>query len=167
MQLSDLYITVSLSVTCDRSWFSSGTPVSSTNKTERHDITQILLKVALNTINQTITVSTKKSCRKRRGWSTSQWKVRIWTDIGQPANEKSELVDRGTLVLCAKNLYFYFDILIYNRHRNFYSYNLVWSHLIKLIPIKHTLIIYHQWFVMWWVLFNLSFISLGGNDIYT
>ena len=27
-----------------------GTPVSSTNKTDRHDITEILLKVALNTI---------------------------------------------------------------------------------------------------------------------
>jgi S-ribosylhomocysteine lyase LuxS involved in autoinducer biosynthesis len=30
-----------------------GTLVSSTNKTDRHDITEILLKVALNTINQT------------------------------------------------------------------------------------------------------------------
>jgi hypothetical protein len=33
-------------------WFSPCTPVSSTNKTDRHDITEILLKVALNTINQ-------------------------------------------------------------------------------------------------------------------
>ena len=32
-------------------WFSSGTPVSSTNKTDRHDMTEILLKVALSTIN--------------------------------------------------------------------------------------------------------------------
>jgi hypothetical protein len=32
-------------------WFSPGTPVSSTNKIDRHDITEILLKVALNTIN--------------------------------------------------------------------------------------------------------------------
>jgi hypothetical protein len=32
-------------------WFSPGTPVSSTNKTDRHDITEILFKVALNTIN--------------------------------------------------------------------------------------------------------------------
>jgi hypothetical protein len=31
-------------------WFSLGIPVSSTNKTDRHDITEILLKVALNTI---------------------------------------------------------------------------------------------------------------------
>jgi hypothetical protein len=34
-------------------WFSPGTPVSPTNKTDCHDITEILLKVALNTINQT------------------------------------------------------------------------------------------------------------------
>jgi hypothetical protein len=31
-------------------WFSPRTPVSYTNKTDRHDITEILLKVALNTI---------------------------------------------------------------------------------------------------------------------
>ena len=41
-----------MSVTCDRSLFSMGTPVSSTNKTDRHDIASILLKVVLNTINQ-------------------------------------------------------------------------------------------------------------------
>ena len=33
-------------------WFSQSTLVSSTNKTDCHDITEILLKVALNTINQ-------------------------------------------------------------------------------------------------------------------
>jgi hypothetical protein len=33
-------------------WFSAGTLVSSTNKTNHHNITEILLKVALNTINQ-------------------------------------------------------------------------------------------------------------------
>jgi hypothetical protein len=32
-------------------WFSLGTPVSSTNKTDCHDITEILLKVALNNIS--------------------------------------------------------------------------------------------------------------------
>ena len=32
---------------------SPGTLVSSTNKTDRHDITEILLKVALNSTNQT------------------------------------------------------------------------------------------------------------------
>ena len=33
-------------------WYSPGTPVSPTNKTDRHDITEKLLKVALKTINQ-------------------------------------------------------------------------------------------------------------------
>jgi hypothetical protein len=33
-------------------WFSLGTPASFTTKTGRHDIAEILLKVALNTINQ-------------------------------------------------------------------------------------------------------------------
>jgi hypothetical protein len=31
-------------------WFSSGTPVSSINKPDRNEITEILLKVAFNTI---------------------------------------------------------------------------------------------------------------------
>jgi hypothetical protein len=31
-------------------FFSPGTPVSSTNKTDRHNITDILVKAALNTI---------------------------------------------------------------------------------------------------------------------
>ena len=35
-------------------WFSPDTPVSSINKTDHHDITEILLKLALNTISQTI-----------------------------------------------------------------------------------------------------------------
>jgi hypothetical protein len=34
-------------------WFSLGTPASSTTKTGSHDITEILLKVALFTIKQT------------------------------------------------------------------------------------------------------------------
>jgi len=34
-------------------WFSAGPQVSFTNKTYRHDITEILLKVALSTIKQT------------------------------------------------------------------------------------------------------------------
>jgi hypothetical protein len=33
--------------------FFSGTPVSATNKTDRHDIAKILWKVELNTTNQT------------------------------------------------------------------------------------------------------------------
>jgi hypothetical protein len=33
-------------------WFSLGNPTSSTTKTGRHDLAEILLKVALNTKNQ-------------------------------------------------------------------------------------------------------------------
>jgi hypothetical protein len=43
-------------------WFSPGTPASSTTKTGRHDIAEILLKVALNTKNQK-SKSTKQLCR--------------------------------------------------------------------------------------------------------
>jgi hypothetical protein len=41
---------------CDKvcHWFSPGTPVSSANKTECHDITEILLKVVLNTRTLTL-----------------------------------------------------------------------------------------------------------------
>ena len=35
-------------------WFSAGSPTSSTTKTGRHDIAEILLKVALNTKDQSI-----------------------------------------------------------------------------------------------------------------
>jgi hypothetical protein len=34
-------------------WISPGTPLSSTNKTDRRDIAEILLKVVLSTIDQT------------------------------------------------------------------------------------------------------------------
>ena len=47
-------------------WFSPGTPVSS-NKTDRHDITEILLKVALNTITLTLYLITISLCL----WSNS------------------------------------------------------------------------------------------------
>ena len=47
-------------------WFSPGTPVSSINKTDRIDIPEILLKVALNvitlTLSPTIHVSYPSSC---------------------------------------------------------------------------------------------------------
>ena len=43
------YVIYSLSVTCDRSVVFSG----STNKIDRHDITEILLKVVLNNISET------------------------------------------------------------------------------------------------------------------
>jgi hypothetical protein len=41
-------------------WFSPGTPASSTTKTCRHDIAEILLKVALNTKIQSINLYIKR-----------------------------------------------------------------------------------------------------------
>jgi hypothetical protein len=38
-------------------WFSPGIPASSITKTGRHDIAEILLKVALSTINKSINQS--------------------------------------------------------------------------------------------------------------
>jgi hypothetical protein len=48
-----------------------GTPVSSTNKTDHHDITEILLKVALNTITLTLTLESFE-CEKKK----------LFTEIG-------------------------------------------------------------------------------------
>ena len=45
--------------------FFPGTPVSSTNKTDRHVITKILLKVTLNTIKQANNTSTNKNKQKQ------------------------------------------------------------------------------------------------------
>ena len=53
-----------LSVTYDRSVFFSGYTGYYTNKTDRHDITETLLKVTLNTINQTPTLNTDQKLSK-------------------------------------------------------------------------------------------------------
>ena len=47
----EVYINIVFQWLTTGRWFSSGPPVSSTNKTDRHHITEILLKVALSTIN--------------------------------------------------------------------------------------------------------------------
>jgi hypothetical protein len=59
-----LWVRISIGVRCTRlcdtvcqwllvRWFSPGPLVSFTNKTDRHDVTEMLLRVALNTIKQT------------------------------------------------------------------------------------------------------------------
>jgi hypothetical protein len=44
---------------CDKvcQWLSTGTSVSSIDKADRYEITEILLKVALNTMNQTLSIN--------------------------------------------------------------------------------------------------------------
>jgi hypothetical protein len=51
-------------------WFSPGTPASSTTKTGRHDIAEILLKVALNT---------KKKSKKKKHKKTHTFKGILFT----------------------------------------------------------------------------------------
>jgi hypothetical protein len=54
-------------------WFSPSPPVFSTNKTDRHDIAEILLKVALNIIKQT----NKPFKHYRQDWNTAnKWYFR-------------------------------------------------------------------------------------------
>jgi hypothetical protein len=59
------HIVINLSLTCDRSVVFQAIPVSSTNKTDSDDITEILLKVALNTINQTKPKLRIKDCEQQ------------------------------------------------------------------------------------------------------
>ena len=47
-------------------WFSPGTPVSSTNNTDHHDVTEILLKVTLNTINLPPPIKKKNNKKTRQ-----------------------------------------------------------------------------------------------------
>ena len=51
-------------------WFSPGTPVSFTNKTDCHDITEILLKMSLNTITLKFYLILK--CRYQE-WDELNW----------------------------------------------------------------------------------------------
>jgi len=58
-------------------WFSPGTPASSTTKTGRYDIAEILMKVVLNTKNQSINQSNKAALNlfgngAHLGWNSDQ-----------------------------------------------------------------------------------------------
>jgi hypothetical protein len=55
-------------------WFSPVTLISSTNKANRYDITEILLKVALSTVNQTLTAG---SGVDSDGGTPSKWPLKV------------------------------------------------------------------------------------------
>jgi hypothetical protein len=63
-------------------WFSRGTLVSSTNKTDRHDITEILLKVALNIINHQPTSFIFRSKRPFTEWGSRFHDIRSLPQCG-------------------------------------------------------------------------------------
>ena len=62
-------------MTCDRLVVFSGYSGSSTNKTDRDDITEIVLKVALNTINQTCLLF-NYLCK-----TIKSFKYKLWCDL--------------------------------------------------------------------------------------
>ena len=85
MYLEKLYVIVCQWLATGRR-LSLGTPVSSTNKTDRHDIAKILLKVALNTITPfpifyllvpfvTTNVIMYRTCIEWNFTSTNYWKT--------------------------------------------------------------------------------------------
>ena len=57
-------------------WFSPGPLGSSTNKTDRHDITEVLLKVAINTIKQTNIPERVKIIPANCSIVTGSWNIR-------------------------------------------------------------------------------------------
>ena len=59
-------------------WFSPGTPVFSTNKTDRRDITEILLKVAFNTITTTIAMTSERCSPLYIMVLVVLWKINEW-----------------------------------------------------------------------------------------
>jgi hypothetical protein len=61
-------------------WFSPGTPVSSTNKTDHHDIAEILLKVAFNTITIKPTPKELTTGLSKVTW----WSVLLVEETGVP-----------------------------------------------------------------------------------
>ena len=74
-------------------WFSPGPLISSTNKTDRHDITEILLKVALNTIKQTNNL------------------IRLYESLQEECLRKS-----STLYFCLEETVSFSDLVIYKKY---------------------------------------------------
>jgi hypothetical protein len=95
-------------------WFPPCHTISSTNKTDRHYITEILLKVALNTIkpNQTNHWNYHKAIKKNiyiyacslhlisageNFWSTERWKKDVWFGGESRSTQRKPLIRRKSL----------------------------------------------------------------------
>ena len=78
----------SLSVTCACRWFSSDIPVSSINKTDRHDIAEILLKVALSITASTLNIG----CADKNVISLERSDMILWRTVDMYNGEVSTCV---------------------------------------------------------------------------
>ena len=67
-------------------WFSPRTPVSSTNKTDCHDITGVLLKVALNTITLTLSIHKSIIVHQKFKLFCKIVLLKVWKKILIPCN---------------------------------------------------------------------------------
>ena len=72
-------------------WYSLGTPVSSTNKTDRHDITEILLKVALNTTKENKNKDKNKQQTNNINTHDLKWKTKIPNQVLKSNQNITEL----------------------------------------------------------------------------
>ena len=92
-----------MSVTCGKAVVFSGTPVSSTNKTDRHDITELLLKVALNTLPPTYLsiVHTQRDGK-------SVWDVFLYSNFTFECIKKNDLHLKHVFC-CSRNLDVYLN----------------------------------------------------------
>ena len=125
----------SLSVTSGGLWLS---PVSSTNNTDRHDLTELLLKVVLNTITLLLTfvIYPLYLCilwKYKGHWTIVLMNtLRIQTKLGNTFLDQQYILDEGLavihifwvkLILCTiKNLCKFIDIMVpwcfYNNKQN-------------------------------------------------
>jgi hypothetical protein len=105
-------------------WCSPGHPVPSTNKTDRHDITEILLKVALNHIKQTnkpktTTIMKSLDCALQPicktcpnvgvNESTTQFNLPLWRDINGCQGWECPLLDHEILLGVVKVCFWLFS----------------------------------------------------------
>ena len=95
-------------------WFSPGTPVSSISKTDQRDITEILLKMALNTRNQTYL---HKYINMVTYWYMTGNPQLHYHDIGNnrktsdPVNYKNTSAENSFLIIMDKHMYYSINII--------------------------------------------------------
>jgi len=106
-------------------WFSLGTPASSTTKTGRHDIAEILLKVVLNTINQIKSIYktdsfwlkiTEKSIKN--SWNQLLWPCVATLDFFQMKIVASVKRKRKSVIFPSFFLTFIYDNIAFKYEQN-------------------------------------------------